>query len=63
MTRGPLQRAALSIQRAGWHPVTGAEWTNHVGEQVRIDQLTPPMRLKLLEAGLVRQHELRLGPK
>ena len=62
-TRGPLQRAALSIQRAGWTAISGVVWKNHIGEDVRIDQITPPMLERLLGQGLARKHELRLGLK
>eukprot|EP00959_Pyramimonas_sp_CCMP1952_P096116 2009625-Pyramimonas_sp.AAC.1 len=34
LTRGPLQRAALSIGRAGWQALSGDRWLNHNGEVV-----------------------------
>eukprot|EP00959_Pyramimonas_sp_CCMP1952_P346163 7250420-Pyramimonas_sp.AAC.1 len=32
-TRGPLQRAALSLARAGWTATSALRWRNHRGDQ------------------------------
>eukprot|EP00959_Pyramimonas_sp_CCMP1952_P273041 5707353-Pyramimonas_sp.AAC.1 len=49
LARGPLQRAALSVGRAGWQALSGDRWLNHSGEVVQVDQLTPVMLQRLLE--------------
>eukprot|EP00959_Pyramimonas_sp_CCMP1952_P186904 3908484-Pyramimonas_sp.AAC.1 len=54
LTRGPLQRAALSIGCAGWQALSGYRWLNHNGEVAQVDQLTPVMLQRLLK-GLCRQ--------
>eukprot|EP00959_Pyramimonas_sp_CCMP1952_P234632 4902464-Pyramimonas_sp.AAC.1 len=62
-TPGPLQRAALSVQRAGWQTRTGFLWINHRGDEVHVGQLTPGLLEMMLRQGLAVQHEKALAEK
>ncbi|CAK0826069.1 unnamed protein product [Prorocentrum cordatum] len=62
-TRGPLQRAALSLARAGWTATSALRWRNHRGDLVFVEQLTPGLLLQMLQQGVQCQHERDLADK
>ena len=62
-SRGPLQRAVLSVRRAGWTIQTATGWTDHRGCLVLVGDTPPSLLGQLMQAGIQRQHELALALK
>ena len=58
-SRGPLQRAVLSLRRVGWEVRTGAVWVDDRGLEVKLMEHSPSMIGFMLKQATQRAHERR----